>query len=88
MGGIMQFDIRKSLRSIFQNSYDSETRPKDNLSNSILNSGVSHEANSQAMIGWAKVPPDFPCIGYDANCVCLTDPQFRGQGKGRRLLFL
>lgn len=32
------------------------------ISSNILNSGVSQEANSQAMIGCAKVPPDFPCL--------------------------
>ena len=31
----------------------------DNLSNCILNSGAIHEANSQAIIGWANVPPFF-----------------------------
>ena len=34
----------------------------DNLSNCILNSGAIHEANSQAIIGWANVPPFFPCL--------------------------
>ena len=34
----------------------------DNFSNSILNSGAIHEANSQAIIGWANVPPDLPCL--------------------------
>ena len=33
-----------------------------NLSNCILNSGAIHEANSQAIIGWANVPPFFPCL--------------------------
>ena len=32
----------------------------DNLSNCILNSGAIHEANSQAIIGWASVPPPLP----------------------------
>ena len=58
----MQFNVRKSLRGIFQNGYDRDARPKDKFSNNILNSGVSHEANSHAIIGWAKVPPDFPCL--------------------------
>ena len=35
---------------------------KDNFSNSILNSGATQEANSQAIMGWAKVPPNFPCL--------------------------
>ena len=34
----------------------------DNFNNSILNSGVSHEANLQAIIGCTKVPPDLPCL--------------------------
>lgn len=43
-------------------SYLKYPRFKDSFSSCILNSGTSHEANSQAIIGWAKVPPDFPCF--------------------------
>ena len=43
-------------------SYLKDLRFKDSFSSCILNSGTNHEANSQAIIGWAKVPPDFPCF--------------------------
>ena len=34
----------------------------DNFSNSILNSGDIHDANSQPIIGCANVPPPLPCL--------------------------